>query len=107
MTERMERQKKYAQLFDTIADWFKVIGIAALLILGYAQSLDNGKTAERIIDCTSPTGKCFKESQERTGDVIVQLNTIAKYAAVCADRPGSITAEEMNKCITEQIRKHP
>lgn len=107
MTERMDKQRKYAHLFSQVSNGFKVVGIAALLILGYLQSAENHMVSERIVDCTSPTGKCFKEGQARTNTAVVQLNTVAKYAAVCADRPGSITAQEMNDCIEEQLRKNP
>lgn len=104
MTDLMEKQRKYAHWFDTAANIFKTAGIAALLILSYLQSASNGEVAHRIVDCTDPKGTCFRESQQRTGAAVVQISDIAKYAAICADRHGSITAEEMDDCIQEQMR---
>lgn len=107
MTERMEKQRKYAHILSQVSNVFKTVGIAALLILGYVQGDEIHQTADRIADCTQPSGQCYKNNEYRTNTAVIQLNTIAKYAAICADRPGSITAQQMDDCIEEQIRKHP
>lgn len=65
----------------------------------------NLQTNRRLIECTTPGYKCFSDSQKRTGKVIVNLNEATKAAVICADRPGSITEEEMNQCMLDHLAK--
>jgi hypothetical protein len=58
-----------------------------------------------LIDCTTPGGKCFEQNQRRTGQVVVNLNEVTKIATICADRPGSISLEEMEACIKTELER--
>ena len=104
MTEIMERKRKYAHFFDIASNVFKIIGIAALLILSFLQGAIVQRTLDVVIDCTAPNGHCYREGTKRTSTAVIQNSEISKYAAVCADRPGTITAEEMDDCIQEQLK---
>lgn len=60
-------------------------------------------TNEQILDCLDPAGQCYKDSQARSGDAVSSINELSQYAAVCADRPGSQTLEEIRRCIADLI----
>lgn len=75
-----------------VAGWF-VWATAAIL----EQSETNGaiakdarETAERLKDCVEPTGRCFAEGQERTGEAVAGINAaalrITVAVAVCQTR---------------------
>jgi hypothetical protein len=63
------------------------------------------RAAQRIEDCTTPGRECFQASQERLGRTVGTINRYAIAAAYCADRPGTQTVRELERCIaaiTEQ-----
>lgn len=60
-------------------------------------------TNERILDCLEPAGECYQRSQQQTGDAVASINEISQYAAVCADRPGSQSLDEIRRCIADLI----
>jgi hypothetical protein len=62
-------------------------------------------SAERIEECTTPGQPCFKDSQQRTADVIAEINRVAVYAASCADRPGVQGEDEIYACVVRLIAK--
>lgn len=90
-----------------------VTGVIVVLLLSKvsAQSdrieeLTEGNRAiqVRLEDCTIPGRQCYEEGVARTGKAVIRLSDISKIAAVCADKPGVITAQEMNACIEENLK---
>jgi hypothetical protein len=68
------------------------------------RAADNAQeTNELILDCLDPKGTCYQKSQKQTGDVVASINEISQYAAVCADRPGSQSLDEIRRCIADLI----
>ena len=65
----------------------------------------NNRIGERLIDCTTQGHTCYDQSNARTNKVIITLNDVTKAAAVCADKPGSIKAEQMDDCIKAVLTK--
>lgn len=51
-------------------------------------SAERGKsiksTAEQVESCTTPEGKCFQESQRRTGEAVNSIGQLSVYASACA-----------------------
>lgn len=60
-------------------------------------------TNEQILDCLDPAGQCYKDSQKRSSQSIASINEITYYAAVCADRPGSQTLDEIRLCVGDLL----
>jgi len=68
------------------------------------------KSRDVLLDCTQPTGKCFKVGQKRTGSVVKQivqeeLNTqkIVVIASSCADKSKTQTYQEIKHCVDERL----
>lgn len=91
-----------------------IIGSLTLLVLNAIQA---SQTRHTLIDCTSPSGKCYQEGQKRQGKVINQLiqsdattQHIVVLAAACAEED-AIRAEEdrviraqmISKCVNDQL----
>lgn len=88
----------------------KVIGAAlqgvliALVALAVGVLVYNAylgaQTRQELLDCTTPKGECYKESQERTGDVIAQLNEanerIAVLTAACTGEPAIMQETDLS-----------
>lgn len=60
-------------------------------------------TNAQILDCLEPTGVCYQQTQDNTGNVVASINELTQYAAVCADRPGPQGLEEIRRCIADLI----
>ena len=68
------------------------------------RAADNAQeTNEQILDCLDPAGQCYKDSRASTDETVASINEISQYAAVCADRPGSQSLEEIRRCISDLI----
>lgn len=61
------------------------------------------EASDRILDCTDPNGECYQRNQDRTADVIGDLNRVAVYAAACADRRGIQGEDEIYACVVRLI----
>lgn len=61
------------------------------------------EASDRILDCTDPAGVCYQRNQERTADVIGDVNRVAVYAAACADQRGIQGEDEIYACVVRLI----
>jgi hypothetical protein len=74
--------------------WFMGImaAVVAIILAGvYMQVRSDSRVLQGsenarnlIIDCVTPTGKCFREGQARTGAAIQSINQVSILAAACA-----------------------
>lgn len=63
-------------------------------------------SADRILDCTSPEGDCYKRSQQRTGDAVSALNSATARivaAALSCQADGETTEKALLDCITQRL----
>jgi hypothetical protein len=56
-----------------------------------------------ISDCTTPTGKCYQQAQQRAREGRAQLVNSAVAAQVCGKT--SRTVEEMQACVTRTLQE--
>lgn len=104
--------------FYTPLQVFLVIGVVALIflycvIMAYSitQNRDQSQRIERqtkiLIDCTTPEGECYKESNKRQSGAIQligeQSARAAAAATVCAKIPGNDTFDEVYACTVEEM----
>lgn len=53
-----------------------LIGVVILVVLMagvLGVAVENRRTADTIVDCTTPEGECFKQSQARTAGVVQRI----------------------------------
>lgn len=72
-----------------------------------ATAADAARAASRIEDCTTPGRKCFEDGQQRLGRTVGTINRYAIAAAYCADRPGTQTVPELERCIAAVTEQQP
>ena len=89
-----------------------VVGVVATVFATYSllsvvreQQKTNVGTNERIVDCTTPGGKCYQQGQERTGQAVGDILKGATYAIACADKRGVQTEAEIQACVLKRIAK--
>lgn len=66
-------------------------------------------TRDRLLDCTDPTGQCYREGQKRSGAAIKQINDAQKQvvtiAAYCAKQPKNQTLEQIEDCVNKELKR--
>lgn len=68
--------------------------------------------SDRIIDCTEPTGDCYKDGQRRTAQAVGNINRVIVLAAACSVGldPALDVAErqtEIQSCVIERLSAKP
>jgi hypothetical protein len=103
-----------------LAAWF-VIGVlvASLVLLTLvaivqtrgttaairASQQQRADTFALLVDCTSPSGRCFQRGQRQTANAVASINKVTVYAASCASqRPGQ-SAEEIRRCVVRLLAR--
>jgi len=62
----------------------------------------NAITAYQVKDCTTPSGHCYRDGVQRTGQAVGSINTVTQIAVVCADQYDGRPAIEA--CIHDRLR---
>lgn len=109
-----------AILLQRIAVAVLVVYIIATLTLLAVNAIQSFQTRSALLDCTQPSGECFKDSQERSGAIIQDLidalhkegldremvtRQIVIAAAACADDPGNDTVEQIEACVDRTLKE--
>lgn len=120
--KRATRAAFWTRLFLIVASALLALSLTALLVLALSihnTQIDGTPTgrkllasADRIIDCTDPDGKCTKENEKRTAGIVTQLDQNdrrnAALAAACAAQvsdprdPAQILA-----CMNRYLKQKP
>lgn len=64
---------------------------------------DNAETLRIIRSCTTPGDDCFDRGQERTAEVVADINEVSIFAAACADMPGNQTVDDIYACVVRRL----
>lgn len=100
-------RKRFYTILSVLGAIFLVFiaGVLTILIvvLKDQDSIKAGQAASEnarqiILDCVTPDGQCFKDGQDRTGDLVLNLNKVTLLSAVCAQR---FRDESLNRAIVE------
>jgi hypothetical protein len=79
-----------------------IVGADNTNIIRQAQR-DNAETLRLIRSCTTPGQECFDRGQERTANVVADINRVAVFAAACADKPRRQTVQQIQSCVIARL----
>ena len=116
--QRVERHRReLAGLLTYFLLAVLVIGIIGIIVQTYSlaatireQQKVTATTNERLIDCTTPSGECYKQGQKRTARAVSDIGKVAAYAAACADQAGRQGEAEVLECVLRRLaadKRHP
>lgn len=116
ISERHDRVDKAQSLYDRLKLVLLVLIVllvSAMLVITTItlQELRENSARNRLnttllVDCTTPQGKCYRESNSRTANVVTDLNRVTVLAAYCAKRlPAGGTLDQMRDCIKTELDK--
>lgn len=69
-------------------------------------------SADRILDCTSPEGQCFKDGQKRTANAVGDINRVIVLAAACSvglNPEWSVSRRQtaIQTCVIDRLSRQP
>lgn len=98
--------------------WKALLIIFVVFCLGVSafNSIVSIDSRRKLLDCTTPGGKCYEISQSKTGQAIKQLidagqvreevtRRIVILAITCTDRPGVNTIREIYVCVRTEMKE--
>jgi hypothetical protein len=62
---------------------------------------------QRIVDCTQPSGECYKAGRKRSADFSALLLVGVACAAGYQDLPDAARIEATNQCVSHWLSQHP
>lgn len=110
--QRPELVQKRARMIAV--ERFSVVLVAlmltVILLLDIFNTYVETQKRNRLMDCTTPGGQCFAESQRRTAQAIKQIidenvfeevatRRVVVLAAQCANRAGVQTVDQIESCV--------
>lgn len=71
----------------------------ALLLAGERAATE---ARDRLLDCTTPEGQCYRESHQRTSRLVATINDASTAAAYCAQRDSTSVAV-VRACVEREL----
>lgn len=111
-------EKKRARSIIVTRLFFVLLGLA--VVAGFAVLVFNAlasiATRDALLDCTQPGGKCYAESEKRTGEAVqglidankldeVATRQIVLAAIVCDERVENDTLQKIEDCVKEEMEE--
>ena len=116
MTEQRHERVAKAKRAAKIANYALAVAIAVLLAYLTVNSQvelqqlskvakDTKTNSERLVDCTTPGGKCYEQGRSTTSGAIGTINRIAITIEYCAGHLGpTATIAALNACVTAIVK---
>lgn len=79
-----------------------LLGVCVIVLWG---TVVINKNTEKIISCTEPVGKCYKDGRKSAKENLKLINDTSVAAAYCAKQVNNDTLEEIRKCIVATLSK--
>lgn len=100
---------------------YAVVALAAILLglilfVQYVTLQEANNTTDKILDCTTPGGKCYKAGTARSSQVVRELQEdhqkiianqqiLNTYITYCSHLPGNNTIERIEICVNKELEK--
>lgn len=92
-----------------------ILGVIMVLFILWDIAEGRDRRAQ-LLDCTQPGGQCYQDGQERTAEAVQSIidesllqeaatRRVVVLAAYCAAQPGQETVEQIEACITREMKR--
>lgn len=110
--QRVARAKRSAKIANYVLAVALAVMLGYILLNGQAQLQQLGKVAkdtktnsDRLVDCTTPGGKCFEQGRSSTSGAIGTINKVTISAIYCSGKLGpAATVAALNACVVALIK---
>ena len=98
---RADRRYRVAREVFQLVTLLAVLASLALLLAGERAATE---ARDRLLDCTTPEGECYREGQARTGRAVGSINEATVAAAYCARLDASSVAV-IRACVERELAR--
>jgi hypothetical protein len=72
-------------------------------IIGVAN--DTRRNSDRLVDCTTPGGKCYEQGRSTTSGAVGSINRVTIAAIYCSGKLGpSASINQLNMCVVSLVK---
>lgn len=100
---RAEQARKRANQINAVVLGVVALFVAALAVIGYQVSVTN----QRMVDCTTPGGRCYQQGQQRTAAAVGDVLRVSIYMAECSrllpGESGPDFDRKLERCVFEKL----
>lgn len=111
--ELVQTEQKHRRRYETAKMTFIVISTITSLVtvgmlLGGVANLqdiaaDTNRSAELLVDCTTPAGECYQNGDRRSGAAVQTINRVSVLAAYCSKKPENVSVAQIEDCIKKEL----
>ena len=102
MTETDIHRREFALRAVIVA----ACGVVLLILAGLLyNAVVNRALLNEVRSCTNPQGECAKRGAEATGTAVESINKVVVYAALCADKPGYQSRDDIEACVLDLLEE--
>lgn len=88
------------------------LGMGAVVLISQYQlqqlgsvAADTKRNSDRLVDCTTPGGKCYEQGRSATGGAVGTINKVTISAIYCSGKLGPVaTIAALNACVAALIK---
>lgn len=117
---RVARASFVSRLFVIVFGASLALALVAVVVLALSirstqiEGTPTGKklmaSSNRILDCTDPSGECFKQGQRRTAKAVGDINAASLLVVVCAlqvpnGTPLNEALDQVSTCVAKRLAK--
>jgi hypothetical protein len=113
MTEMRMRRAEVLARAAVVAFVAAVMAVLVMVVVGQAVQLQKlGKIAndtragtDRLVDCTTPGGKCYEQGRSTTSGAVGSINKVTVAAIYCSGKLGpKATLDQLNVCVAALVK---
>lgn len=68
-------------------------------------AVDTQRNSDRLVDCTTPGGKCYEQGRSTTSGAIGTINKVTIAAVYCSGKLGpTATIAQLSTCVEAMVR---
>lgn len=101
----LKRLAQRADAWATALKWLAGCVAFILISISGANAIASFSTRHALLDCTQPTGHCFKQGQARTSQFIIDLKHSIALQLACQDKLGVDTVSTIEVCVRQALEK--
>lgn len=80
------------------------LGMGGTVLISQYELQATRKGTDRLVDCTTPGGKCYEQGRSATGGAVGTINKVTISAIYCSGKLGpAATVAALNACVTALI----
>lgn len=102
---RVEHAKLWVKNFAWLLGITVFLMLLASIVIQTVVASETHRNTNRLVDCTTPGGKCYEQGRSTTSGAVGSINKITIAAIYCSGKLGpGATIIQLNTCVQAQVK---